>query len=201
MSNYKLNFLTMNINIIIKEIRKRSVWQVIGIYLVAGWGAFEAITSLTKTAGLPEWFPAGSLAVLILFLPVVIAVSLLRDSNEERPLVTSKTIDTNDNNKSDIEINLDKSINWKPAFFTGAGIMIMLSILGIIFLPNEENIESDISSGLASMKTISEKTSEYVSIKFSTTPNESNITYSSLSDQLDSRLSVYKKRFLTCSAR
>lgn len=185
MSNYKLNFLTMNINIIIKEIRKRSVWQVIGIYLVAGWGAFEAITSLTKTAGLPEWFPAGSLAVLILFLPVVIAVSLLRDSNEERPLVTSKTIDTNDNNKSDIEINLDKSINWKPAFFTGAGIMIMLSILGIIFLPNEENIESDISSGLASMKTISEKTSEYVSIKFSTTPNESNITYSSLSDQLD----------------
>ena len=85
----------MNINIIIKEIRKRSVWQVIGIYLVAGWGAFEAITSLTKTAGLPEWFPAGSLAVLILFLPVVIAVSLLRDSNEERPLVTSKTIDTN----------------------------------------------------------------------------------------------------------
>ena len=133
----------MNINIIIKEIRKRSVWQIIGIYLVAGWGAFEAITSLTKTAGLPEWFPAGSLAVLILFLPVVIAVSLIRDNDEDHSVMANTTINTDNKDNSKINIDVDKTINWKPAFIAGAGVMIMLSILGIIFLSNEKSTNTN----------------------------------------------------------
>ena len=92
----------MNIKVIIKEIRTRSIWQIVGIYLVAGWGAFEAVTSLTETAGLPEWFPAASLSLLILFLPVVLAISFIgTDSSNEITASTSeqKSIKDDDSNK------------------------------------------------------------------------------------------------------
>jgi len=175
----------MNINIIIKEIRKRSVWQIIGIYLVAGWGAFEAITSLTKTAGLPEWFPAGSLAVLILFLPVVIAVSLIRDNDEDHSVMANTTINTDNKDNSKISIDVDKTINWKPAFIAGAGVMIMLSILGIIFLSNEKSTNTEEVQELMARDPDNQKSTEYSSIKFSIIPSDSEITYSSLSDQLE----------------
>ena len=123
----------MNIKIIIKEIRRQSVWQIIGIYLVAGWGAFEAITSLTKTAGLPEWFPAASLALLILFLPVVIALSLMKENDQSEVARESVTKDLDQSPIKNLNVTIDKKINWKPAFISGAAIMIVISILGIIF--------------------------------------------------------------------
>jgi len=175
----------MNINIIINEIKKRSVWQIIGIYLVAGWGAFEAITSLTKTAGLPEWFPAGSLAILILFLPIVIAVSLIKDSDENQSLNAKATINAEKKDANQINIDINKTINWKPAFISGAAIMIMLSIVSIIFFTDDQDtITKDGPDVLNDKRTINEIT-EYSSINFYLTPNDSEITYSLLSDKLE----------------
>lgn len=64
---------------LIREIRRRSVWQVLGVYLVASWGALEAIDGITDTAGLPEWFPPFALALLIIGLPVVLATAVVQD--------------------------------------------------------------------------------------------------------------------------
>ena len=72
----------MNLKRLITEIHRRSLWQVTGVYLFAGWGAFEVISSLTKTAGLPSWFPAAALAILVLFLPVVLATAFIGKSLE-----------------------------------------------------------------------------------------------------------------------
>ena len=175
----------MNIKIIIKEIRRQSVWQIIGIYLVAGWGAFEAITSLTKTAGLPEWFPAASLALLILFLPVVIALSLMKENDQSEVARESVTKDLDQSPIKNLNVTIDKKINWKPAFISGAAIMIVISILGIIFLPNNQNINDASESGNTTKK--DEFLANQASVSFVILPNEGNvkINYIKLTDDLE----------------
>ncbi len=39
---------------LIHEIHRRSLWQVVGIYLVASWIVFQVIQTLTEGLGLPE---------------------------------------------------------------------------------------------------------------------------------------------------
>ena len=42
---------------LVGEIHRRSLWQVLGIYIVGGWVVFQVVHSLTEGLGLPEWFP------------------------------------------------------------------------------------------------------------------------------------------------
>lgn len=126
----------MNIKIIINEIRSRSIWQIVGIYLVAGWGAFEAVKSLTETAGLPDWFPVASLAFLILFLPVVLAISFIGSGSTTEIATSSSEITSNTNDNPNL--SHQSKINWKNTFMIGASIMICLSIIAVIFIPNEK---------------------------------------------------------------
>lgn len=70
---------------LVREIHRRSVWQVLGIYLAGSLAAFELSGSLTEAAGLPEWFPTFALALLILGLPVVVATAYVQEPRERVP--------------------------------------------------------------------------------------------------------------------
>ncbi len=50
---------------LIGEIHRRSLWQVLGIYLFGGWIAYEVVQSLTEGLSLPEWFPAFAVVLSI----------------------------------------------------------------------------------------------------------------------------------------
>jgi hypothetical protein len=56
---------------LIQEIHRRSLWQVLGIYLVGAWVAFQGIEALVSGLGLPEWVPGLTVAILITGLPNV----------------------------------------------------------------------------------------------------------------------------------
>ena len=58
---------------LIQEIHRRSLWQVLGIYLGGAWGAFHGIEALVSGSGLPEWVPGLAAALLIMGLPIVLA--------------------------------------------------------------------------------------------------------------------------------
>jgi tetratricopeptide (TPR) repeat protein len=64
---------------LIVEIHRRSLWQVLGIYVVAAWVAFQVVQTLTEGLGLPDWFPGFALALLILLLPVVLATAFVQE--------------------------------------------------------------------------------------------------------------------------
>ena len=49
----------------IHEIHRRSLWQVLGIYLVGAWVAFQGIEALVSGLGLPEWVPGLAVVILI----------------------------------------------------------------------------------------------------------------------------------------
>lgn len=64
---------------LVREVHRRSLWQVIGIYLAGGWIALEAAGSLTESFGLPEWFPAFALGLLVIGFPVVVATAFIQE--------------------------------------------------------------------------------------------------------------------------
>jgi len=69
---------------LIQEIHRRSLWQVLGIYLVGAWIAFQGIEALVSGLGLPEWVPGFALVVLILGLPIVLATAFVQEGVGEK---------------------------------------------------------------------------------------------------------------------
>jgi len=64
---------------LIHEIHRRSLWQVLGIYAVGAWVALQVVDVLKQNFGLPEWFPALALALLVIGLPIVLATAFVQD--------------------------------------------------------------------------------------------------------------------------
>jgi len=64
---------------LIQEIHRRSLWQVLGIYLVGAWVAFQGIEALVSGLGLPEWVPGLTVAILIAGLPIVLATAFVQE--------------------------------------------------------------------------------------------------------------------------
>ena len=60
---------------LIKEIHRRSLWQVLGIYLAGSWIALQVVEQLTEAAGLPDWVRPFSLVLLVLGFPIVMATA------------------------------------------------------------------------------------------------------------------------------
>ena len=54
---------------LISEIHHRSLWQVVLIYVGAGWIVFEIVQTVTEGLGLPHWFPAFAALLLLIGLP------------------------------------------------------------------------------------------------------------------------------------
>jgi TolB-like protein/Flp pilus assembly protein TadD len=65
---------------LIHEIHRRSLWQVLGIYLVGAWIGYEVVQSLTEGVGLPQWFPAFALVLFIVGLPIVVATAFVHEA-------------------------------------------------------------------------------------------------------------------------
>ena len=78
---------------LIREIHRRSVWQVLGAYLGMSWLALALVDLLTNVVGLPGWTSTMAFALLMIGLPMVTATAfiqadvrgLTRDPHEEIP--------------------------------------------------------------------------------------------------------------------
>ncbi len=64
---------------LIREVHRRSLWQVLGIYLVASWVVFEVVQTLTEGLELPAWLPAFALVLLLVGLPIVLATAFVQE--------------------------------------------------------------------------------------------------------------------------
>ncbi len=64
---------------LIREAHRRSLWQVLSVYLVGSWGSLQVVEGVTENAGLPDWVPPFSLILLIIGLPVVLATAIVQE--------------------------------------------------------------------------------------------------------------------------
>jgi tetratricopeptide (TPR) repeat protein len=64
---------------LIREVHRRSVWQVIGIYLAGSWGVLQVVDYMTEFAGLPSWTPSMAFVLLLIGLPVTVATAFIQE--------------------------------------------------------------------------------------------------------------------------
>lgn len=60
---------------LIHEIHRRSLWQVLGIYMAASWAVLQVVELLADTAGLPDWTPSMALVLLLIGLPICLGTA------------------------------------------------------------------------------------------------------------------------------
>jgi TolB-like protein/Tfp pilus assembly protein PilF len=64
---------------LITEIHRRSLWQVLAIYVVASWAVLEAADVLVERLALPEWVYGVAIILLLIGLPIVLATAFVQE--------------------------------------------------------------------------------------------------------------------------
>lgn len=64
---------------IIIDIHRRSLWQVLGIYLVGSYVGYEVINELTQGLALPDWVPGFAVVLFVVGLPIVLATAFVQE--------------------------------------------------------------------------------------------------------------------------
>lgn len=67
----------------IHEIHRRSLWQVLMIYLGASWAVLEVSDQVIDRYLLPEWVYPAALILLLIGLPIVLATAFVREERRE----------------------------------------------------------------------------------------------------------------------
>lgn len=123
---------------LIREIHRRSLWQVLGIYLAGSWLAFEIVERIADSAGLPEWIPPFALVLLVIGLPVVLATAYVQEGT---PDVTSADslgelddILAGDEPSSGTRTPLERLFNWRNALLGGASAFVLLTTVALTWM-------------------------------------------------------------------
>jgi TolB-like protein/Flp pilus assembly protein TadD len=64
---------------LIREIHRRSLWQVLAIYLTGAWGVVGTVDSIASALDLPSWAPRLALFLLVVGLPIVLATAFVQE--------------------------------------------------------------------------------------------------------------------------
>ncbi|MDX1393447.1 MAG: tetratricopeptide repeat protein [Gemmatimonadota bacterium] len=69
---------------LIHEIHRRSLWQVLGIYLGASWIALQVVNEIGDAVGFPEWVSPAALMLLVIGAPIVIGTAFINEGMSTR---------------------------------------------------------------------------------------------------------------------
>ncbi len=75
---------------LIHEIHRRSLWQVLGIYLAGSWVALQVVETLSESMTLPEWVQPLALVLLVIGLPVVLATAFVQEGVGRSPETSAR---------------------------------------------------------------------------------------------------------------
>jgi hypothetical protein len=70
---------------LIREIHRRSLWQVLGVYLVGAWLAYQVILGLVEGLQLPAWLPGMAVVLFLIGLPIVLATAMVGEPRANAP--------------------------------------------------------------------------------------------------------------------
>lgn len=128
---------------LIREIHRRSIWQVLGIYVGGGWAALQVVDLLTANVGLPGWFPGFALALLILGLPVVLATAIVQ---EGRPAGAAEQVGEASARESSGAHR--RILTWRNALLGGVGAFALWGIVaaGWVLFGGERSVAEAVAA-------------------------------------------------------
>ena len=112
---------------LIGDIHRRSLCQVLGIYLLGSWLVYQVVQSLTEGLGLPDWFPAFAVVFLLLGLPMVLATAFVQ---EGRPAHEEDGVPADDVDRAPAApTTLSLLFTWRNAFLGGVGAFAIVGMI------------------------------------------------------------------------
>ncbi len=123
----------------VQEVHRRSLWQVVGIYLGASWVVLQVIETLTETAGLPDWIGPFAIVLLLIGFPVMLATAFIQEgrakSREREP--ASPEVDTSTSREAQPPAPSGTSrlgahhriFTWRNALLGGVAAFTLLGIV------------------------------------------------------------------------
>ena len=112
---------------IVREIHRKSLWQVLGIYVVASWGVLSVVDTLGGALNLPDWFPSVALGLLIVGLPVVLATAFVQDGGQDG---AAGDLDLARVSTDVAGVGASGLFTWRNAGLSGVGAFALLGFVG-----------------------------------------------------------------------
>ncbi|MDX1393443.1 MAG: tetratricopeptide repeat protein [Gemmatimonadota bacterium] len=125
---------------LIHEIHRRSLWQVLGIYLAVSWVVLQVVDVVGNNFGLPDWVAPAALVLLLLGLPVVIATAFVQEGMTAKEFVPppQSLADAGEVAPSpapEPETH-HRLLTWRNALLGGGAAFVLLAVLtgGYLFM-------------------------------------------------------------------
>jgi TolB-like protein/Flp pilus assembly protein TadD len=129
---------------LVREIHRRSLWQVLGIYLGASWVIFQGIQAIVEGLKLPDWIPGFAVVLLLIGLPVVLATAFVQEGVRPRESTTAggdqgeRGDAGSDRARSASELDsldgVETLFTWRNAILGGVGAFALLGLMAVGWL-------------------------------------------------------------------
>ena len=122
---------------LIREVHRRSLWQVLGIYLAGSWVALQVVEQLTEAAGLPDWVRPFSLVLLILGFPIVMATAFVQEGMTGRAVEPEPQRPAEAGESRSVQHEREthhRLFTWRNAILGGVAAFVLLGILTGVYL-------------------------------------------------------------------
>ena len=136
---------------LILEIHRRSLWQVLAIYIAVAWVVLQAVEVLTSSYGLPPWVPALAAALLLMGLPFVLATAFVQEGgpigNRADPTLIPEasdptlfpeaagpSIEASSQPAAAKAEGMQRLLNWRNAILIGAALFAVWGVISLAWL-------------------------------------------------------------------
>jgi len=122
---------------LILEIHRRSLWQVLLIYVGGAWVCYEIIDTITDRLALPEWLPVLAIILFLIGLPVVLATAFVREDEGSFSALAARPEAGLDSERLEAEAaaarrqarRRHRVLTWRNA---GLSFVIALAVWGVV---------------------------------------------------------------------
>ncbi len=134
---------------LIHEIHRRSLWQVLAIYVAASWAVIEAADVIVARFSLPEWVYGAAIMLLLVGLPIVLATAFVQEgvapSRPEPPGVADDAAKTGTH--ADEAAGVRRLFTWRNAIGGGVLAFALWGVVAAAWLlfegrPERETVQS-----------------------------------------------------------
>lgn len=124
---------------LIGEVHRRSLWQVLGIYLAGSWVALQVVEQLVEAAGLPAWVRPFALALLVIGFPIVMATAFVQEGLSGRGHEAGSQLSLADAGEDGPHASPDPRgaadlFTWRNAIMGGLGALTVWGLVALVWV-------------------------------------------------------------------
>jgi serine/threonine-protein kinase len=105
---------------LIREIHRRSLWQVLGVYLACSWIVIQVVATFVEQLLLPGWVFPGALILLALGLPIVLVTAFLQRGFHS--------------DSAEAATGSARLFTWRNAIAGGVGVFALWGVIAAVWM-------------------------------------------------------------------